>query len=100
MSSTPKPRVGCLGEPKFIPADYLAKFKQDFNYSVAAMKDGAFVVNTARGAVVDEDALIKALESGKVTRAGLDVFVGEPNANPYVFQSDKVVRRFSPIWVV
>lgn len=42
------------------------------------MKDGAFIVNTARGAIIDEAALIDALESEKVERAGMDVFVGEP----------------------
>jgi lactate dehydrogenase-like 2-hydroxyacid dehydrogenase len=42
------------------------------------MKDGTFLVNTARGALIDEDALIDVLESGKVERAGMDVFVGEP----------------------
>jgi lactate dehydrogenase-like 2-hydroxyacid dehydrogenase len=43
------------------------------------MKDGAYIVNTARGGVIDDDALIEALESGKVTRAGLDVYPDEPN---------------------
>lgn len=45
----------------------------------ATMKDGVFLVNTCRGPVVDELALIDALESGKVARAGLDVFANEPN---------------------
>lgn len=42
------------------------------------MKDGVFLVNTGRGAVVEEKALIQALWSGKITRAGLDVFDNEP----------------------
>lgn len=43
------------------------------------MKDGVFLVNTCRGPVIDEGALIDALESGKVTRAGFDVFHNEPH---------------------
>jgi phosphoglycerate dehydrogenase-like enzyme len=59
----------------------------------AAMKDGVFIINTARGAVIHEEALIAALESGKVARAGLDVFPDEPNVNPYFRESDKVVLQ-------
>ncbi|KAL4940183.1 hypothetical protein BDV06DRAFT_213711 [Aspergillus oleicola] len=59
----------------------------------SVMKDGVFIVNTARGAVINEDALIAALESGKVCRAGLDVFPEEPNANSYLRESDKVVLQ-------
>lgn len=44
----------------------------------AKMKDGVRIVCAARGGVIDEDALLKALESGKVAAAGLDVFVAEP----------------------
>ena len=46
---------------------------------IARLPDGAVVVNTARGDLVDDDALIDALRSGKVAAAGLDVFAGEPN---------------------
>ncbi len=42
------------------------------------MKDGVYIINAARGGTIDEDALLSALDSGKVAGAGLDVFIGEP----------------------
>jgi lactate dehydrogenase-like 2-hydroxyacid dehydrogenase len=58
----------------------------------AAMRDGSFLVNTARGAIIDEASLKTALESGKVARAGLDVFCNEPDGvDPWFFESDRVI---------
>ena len=49
--------------------------------NLAKMKDGVCIVNTSRGANIDEDALLAGLNSGKVYAAGLDVWAAEPTAN-------------------
>lgn len=50
--------------------------------TIAQLPDGAVVVNTARGDIVDDDALIAALQSGNLAAAGLDVFRNEPRIDP------------------
>ncbi len=58
---------------------------------IALLPDGAIVINTARGAIVDENALIAALRSGKLAAAGLDVFKDEPRIRPEFRELENVV---------
>ena len=58
--------------------------------TIAKMKDGVVIINTSRGANVDEDALLAALESGKVRAAGLDVYADEPATNKALYSHPMV----------
>ncbi|MBT4891190.1 MAG: D-glycerate dehydrogenase [Rhodospirillales bacterium] len=53
---------------------------------ISKMRDGAILINTARGALIDEEAFIDALKSGKIAAAGLDVYCVEPGGNPEISQ--------------
>ena len=59
--------------------------------AIAAMRPGGYLINTARGDVVDETALAQALHSGAIGGAGLDVFQGEPAINPDLLSAPNTV---------
>jgi len=56
----------------------------------AKMKDGVVVINTARGGVIDEKALVDAIEEGKVAGAALDVFENEPNPEMGLLMNESI----------
>jgi glyoxylate reductase len=55
------------------------------------LKPSAYIVNTARGEVIDENELARLIEAGAIAGAGLDVFEHEPAVNPKILSSDRVI---------
>ncbi len=59
--------------------------------ALSKMKKGAFLINTARGPIVDERDLVEALRSGQIGGAGLDVFEDDPNITPELYDMPDVI---------
>lgn len=58
---------------------------------IALMKPGAFLINVSRGAVIENEALVAALEDGRLAGAGLDVLEGEPHVPPGLLRSNVIL---------
>lgn len=57
---------------------------------IARMKDGAYIINTARGGLIDDDAMLAALDSGKLSGVALDVFPEEPTKDERLLKHPKI----------
>ena len=55
------------------------------------LRSQTYIVNTARGEVIDENAMVRMLKAGELAGAGLDVYEHEPQINPKLFELDSVV---------
>jgi glyoxylate reductase len=73
--------------PNMTPETHHMIGKREFNL----MKPTAYIINTSRGPVIDEKAMVKALASGRIAGAGLDVFEAEPFVEPELLTMPQVV---------
>lgn len=74
-----------LHMPKLADRPYLIGKEE-----IEKMKDGVYLVNTARGGLIDEEALCDALDRGKVTAAAVDVFKEEPTKKERIYTHEKI----------
>ncbi len=85
---------GLLAESDYVTlhVPLLAETKYLINAAaLGKMKQGSYLINTARGGVVDEQALVEALKSGKLAGAALDVHENEPAMNPELMLMENVI---------
>ena len=76
---------------EFMDLDNLLKVSDYVSLHVPSMmKEGAVIINCARGKVVDEEALLEGLNSGKLAGAGIDVFEQEPSKNTELINHERV----------
>ena len=75
--------IHCPKTPETVGMFNAARFR--------SMKPTAYLINAARGAIVDQDALVAALQAGTIKGAGLDVFANEPNVPDALMSMDNVV---------
>ena len=83
-----------IGKKTMLPSDLLFEFNSSElreSAKIGLMKLGASLINTARGDLVDQEALIAALESGHLSGAGLDVYPDEPNVDRRLIRHPNVM---------
>ncbi|MCL4439921.1 MAG: phosphoglycerate dehydrogenase, partial [Firmicutes bacterium] len=89
-----KPMADVIKEADFLSL-HIPKTKESLNLinkdTIATMKDGARIINVARGGIVNEEDLYEAAKSGKLAGAALDVFAAEPTTESPLFELNNIV---------
>ena len=89
-----RPMADVIKEADFLSL-HIPKTKESLNLinkdTIATMKDGARIINVARGGVINEEDLYEAVKSGKLAGAALDVFAAEPTTESPLFELNNIV---------